>query len=53
MDWWVSVPWVPRMARALTKRDCLTSYFIRAFTLALLCPKELHVDLMLNPMLSY
>ena len=53
MDWWVSVPWVPRRARALTKRDCLTLYFIRAFTLALLCPKELHVDLMLNPTLSY
>lgn len=28
----------PRKVRALTKRDFLTSYFMRAFTLVLLCP---------------
>ena len=34
---WVSVPGVPK-SQGLTKRDFLTSYFPRAFTLVLLCP---------------
>jgi len=47
--------WVSAL-RPLNKRDFLTSYFMRAFTLVLhssVLAKELHVDLMLNRMLSY
>ena len=40
--------------QALNKRD-FNLYFMRAFTLVLICPiaKEMHVDLMLNHRLSY
>ena len=45
----------PRRVRALTKSHCLTSYFMTTFTLVLfsVLANELHVDLMLNPMLNH
>jgi len=44
--------WACLKGQGLNKRD-FNLYFMRAFTLVLVLAKEMHVDLMLNRMLSY